>query len=39
MAPGDHQPDAGIDLTVRMRELAGVEMAFEMIDGDERNSE
>ena len=39
MAARDHQADAGIDLPIGMRELAGVKVAFEVIDGDERNSQ
>ena len=39
MAAGDDQANARINISVRIRELAGVEMSFEVIDGDERHVE
>ena len=33
----DHQADAGIDLAIRVGELAGVQVAFQVVDGDQRD--
>ena len=39
MAPGDDQADAGVDLAVGKSELAGVKVAFQVVDGDKRDVE
>ena len=39
MPARDDQADAGIDLAVGIGELAGVEVAFEVVDGDQRDVE
>ena len=39
VAAGDHQANARVDLAIGKGELAGVEVAFQVIDRDERNVE
>ena len=39
MPPRDDQPHAGVDVAIGVGELAGVEVPFEVVDGDQRDVE